>query len=101
MAPDRSEPLGIEGAAEVFAAGSWLLVGFGLLCVERGWLAPLSGVPFILLGFEVAVLGLSVAVVCLAIDPAMPRRAWIAGGVSIALVAVGLLAIAPRLLLPA
>ena len=91
---------GIEGAAEVFAVAAWLIVAFGLLCLDRGWFAPLSGHPFVLLGFELAVLSLTLAVVCLAVDPHAPRRAWLAGGVSLLLVAVGMLAIVPRLLAP-
>ena len=92
------ESLGIEAAAEVFAAAAWLLVGFGLLCLRQGWLPPLSGRPFVLLGMELGSLALTVAVVCLALDPTSPRRAWWAGGAAVLLVAAGMLAILPRML---
>ena len=95
-----SRSIGIEGAAEVFAGAAWLLVGFGLLCLEHGWLGPLSGRPWILLGFELAVLGLVLAVFCLTVDPHAPRRAWITGGGSLLLVVVGMLAIVPRVFAP-
>jgi hypothetical protein len=95
---DGQEQSGLEGAAEVFTAGAWLVVGAGLLCLERGWFPPLSGRPLVLLGFEMAALALTVAVVCLAVDPRAPRRTWGVGGAAILLVALGVAFVVPRLL---
>ena len=69
-------------------------------CIERAADKTRGGAKFNytgLLGMELASLSLTVAIVCLAIDPGAPRRTWAAGGVSILLVALCVLSIVPGL----
>ena len=98
--PERT---GIEGAAVVFSAAAFVNVALALFLLQVGWLGEIGAYRFLFLGLELAAAGVTVATVALALGPhrgTASRPAWIAGASALALVAVAVVYLLPRLFGP-
>jgi len=104
-APQRpatgSGETGIASAALVLVAGAVVNCGLALAASGRTWLGPFGAPAFFLLGLELAGMGITVALVALALGPGWrgpePRRAYAAVAVGLAVLAIGLVRFLPRL----
>ena len=92
---------GIEGAAAVFSAAAFVNVALALVLLRGGWLGEVGAFRFLFLGLELAAAAVTAATVALALGPyrgAASRKAWIAAGAALLLVAGVLAFLLPALL---